>query len=79
LYKELKEERGRDYAKHLAEISEHFRNSPNQYLDPPWLGNPYFHAAHRSNLLRKDAEKGWGWYCNFGWEEPDDLPYVWPH
>lgn len=23
-------------------------------LAPPWLGDPAFHAAHRSNLLRKD-------------------------
>lgn len=41
---------------------------------PPWLGDEAFHASHRSNLLRKDAE----WYGQFGWQEPDDLPYVWP-
>ena len=41
---------------------------------PPWLGNEDFHAAHRSNLLRKNPE----WYGQFGWTEPDDLEYVWP-
>lgn len=41
---------------------------------PSWLGREDFHAAHRSNLLRKDA----GWYGQFGWAERDDLAYVWP-
>jgi hypothetical protein len=41
---------------------------------PPWLGDPAFHASHRSNLLRKDPVH----YGQFGWSEPSDLPYVWP-
>lgn len=41
---------------------------------PPWLGDHGFHAAHRSNLLRKAPQH----YAQFGWSEPDDLPYVWP-
>lgn len=41
---------------------------------PFWLGDPKFHAAHRSNLLRKKPEH----YSQFGWSEPDNLPYVWP-
>lgn len=41
---------------------------------PAWLGNPDFHASHRSNLLRKDRLH----YGQFGWVEPDFLPYVWP-
>jgi hypothetical protein len=41
---------------------------------PPWLGSRKFHASHRSNLLRKKPE----WYSQFGWKEPDDLPYFWP-
>lgn len=41
---------------------------------PSWLGRPEFHAAHRSNLLRKDAQ----WYRQFDWAESDDLPYLWP-
>jgi hypothetical protein len=41
---------------------------------PPWLGNEDFHAAHRSNLLRKDPIH----YGQFGWTEPNDLPYIWP-
>ena len=43
--------------------------------DPPfWVGMDAFHAAHRSNLLRKDPV----WYGKFGWTEPPDLEYVWP-
>lgn len=42
--------------------------------DPTWLGNEDFHRAHRSNLLRKDSV----WYGQFGWDVPDNLPYVWP-
>lgn len=41
---------------------------------PPWIDNESFHASHRSNLLRKLPE----WYGQFGWGEPNDLPYVWP-
>lgn len=41
---------------------------------PAWFGDAAFHASHRSNLLRKDAD----WYGRFGWAEPADLPYVWP-
>jgi len=41
---------------------------------PPWFGNEDFHASHRSNLLRKNAE----YYSKFRWSEPNDIPYVWP-
>lgn len=41
---------------------------------PPWLGDPEFHASHRSNLLRKDPTH----YGRFRWTEPPDLPYIWP-
>lgn len=41
---------------------------------PAWLGSRRFHASHRSNLLRKNPQ----WYSQFGWKEPDDLPYFWP-
>ncbi len=41
---------------------------------PLWIGDDAFHASHRSNLLRKDKK----YYSVFGWDEPDDLPYVWP-
>lgn len=41
---------------------------------PHWLGDKKFHESHRSNLLRKD----FNWYSQFGWWEPDNLPYVWP-
>lgn len=41
---------------------------------PPWVGCERFHAAHRSNLLRKNPE----WYGQYGWKESADLEYVWP-
>ena len=42
--------------------------------DPSWLGDPDFHARHRSNLLRKDE----GHYRQFFSQDPVDLDYVWP-
>jgi len=41
---------------------------------PSWFGDEKFHAAHRSNLLRKNYE----YYSQFGWTESDSLKYVWP-
>jgi hypothetical protein len=46
----------------------------NDIVHPPWLGDDNFHAAHRSNLLRKDATH----YSQFNWSESSDLEYVWP-
>ena len=43
-------------------------------VDPPWLGDPMFHASHRSNLLRKDP----AYYGKYNWEETAELPYFWP-
>lgn len=39
---------------------------------PPWFGDEQFHASHRSNLKRKDHVH----YAAF--DEPADLPYIWP-
>lgn len=41
---------------------------------PSWLGNPDFHVAHQSSLVRKDPEH----YGPIFPGIPDDLPYVWP-
>ena len=41
---------------------------------PLWLGNTELHASHRSNLLRKDKL----FYAQYGWNESEHLPYVWP-
>lgn len=41
---------------------------------PHWFRDERFFASHRSNLLRKNAE----WYGQFGWKEPNNLPYFWP-
>jgi len=46
----------------------------NAYHAPEWFGDINFHSSHRSNLLRKDKIH----YGQFGWKEPDDLPYFWP-
>ena len=40
---------------------------------PQWLGSNCFHAAHRSNLLRKDPH----FYGQYKWSEPLDLLYLW--
>lgn len=45
-----------------------------QPVMPPWLGDRAFHASHRANLLRKDAD----YYGRYGWTESPDLPYIWP-
>lgn len=42
--------------------------------DPYWLGASKVHKSHQSNLLRKDP----AYYGYYGWDVPDDLPYVWP-
>lgn len=56
-------------------LKEYLKPTSSQVLEyPPWLGNKDFHASHRSNLLRKDKK----WYGQFGWKEPDNLPYIWP-
>lgn len=44
-----------------------------QIVLPRLVGREGFHASHRSNLLRKNADH----YGQFGWRESDDLPYVW--
>lgn len=41
---------------------------------PSWMNNEGFFASHRSNLLRKNPD----YYSNFGWNEPNTLPYIWP-
>ena len=40
---------------------------------PQWFGRNCFHAAHRSNLLRKNPN----FYAQYNWSEPPDLPYLW--
>ena len=48
--------------------------TPDKIEYPPWLGDDDFHASHRSKLLFKKPEH----YGRLGWNEPDDLDYVWP-
>jgi len=62
--------RGRHYPHHIATFKKYLAKKQPQ---PAWLGGP-IHASHRSNLLRKDPEH----YGQFGWTEPNNLPYFWP-
>jgi hypothetical protein len=65
--------RNRGYKDSLLPYFEAFM--PGEIVKFPfWLGNLDFHAAHRSNLLRKNTS----WYAQFGWSESTDLPYIWP-
>lgn len=54
-----------------------FIDKATEYADnneePWWLGLNAFHKSHRSNLLRKDAG-----YYSMHFDEPHDLPYIWP-
>lgn len=49
-------------------------NIDKPFKYPWWFGDERFHASHRSNLLRKDPS----FYSQFGWKEPNTLPYWWP-
>lgn len=61
-------------AKKLDFLAEHVLPKLTNSGAPGWLGTPEFHAAHRSNLLRKNSP----WYGKLGWTEPSNLPYAWP-
>lgn len=58
----------------LPKISAFYAAFGSKIVYPNWLGDTKFHAAHRSNLLRKKPE----WYQRYGWTEKADLPYIWP-
>jgi hypothetical protein len=57
------------YRNSMKPLQIHF---PIEY--PPFIGDTNFHNSHKSNLLRKDPK----FYSQFGWNVPDNLPYVWP-
>lgn len=40
---------------------------------PPWLGDDALHRSHRSALVRKDPD-----FYGPLFDDPPDLPYVWP-
>jgi hypothetical protein len=66
-------ERGKDYPDTRAKIEVEMVKHQDTGK-PWWIGFEQFHASHRSNLLRKNPV----WYGQFGWTEPDNLPYYWP-
>jgi hypothetical protein len=55
-------------------IQTRFSGYESPIKTPPWVGNTRFHESHQSNLLRKDK----AFYSRYGWEVPDNLPYIWP-
>lgn len=69
-----KEVFGRGFNDYTQEVLEQALRVVPKGPMPHWLGQDEFHASHRSNLLRKDRR----YYSQFGWTEPDDLPYIWP-
>lgn len=77
----IREWTGRGYADtcldktrlHLREILEERNASEEEHL-PPWMGDPAFHRAHQSNLVRKDPDH----YREYFPDVPDNLEYIWP-
>jgi hypothetical protein len=53
----------------IMEFSNHFTNTTS----PDWITDD-FCKAHKSNLLRKN----FSFYCQYNWNIPTDLPYIWP-
>lgn len=49
-------------------------NGKKKLLHPHWLGKKIFHASHKSNLIRKDANHYGKYFKNISGE----LPYIWP-
>ena len=68
--------KGRGYVDNLGVEAQAALNSmiSKDVVYPWWLGYESFHAAHRSNLLRKDPV----FYGRYGWHESNDLEYLWP-
>jgi hypothetical protein len=64
--------RGRHYPHHYVTFQKYLDETPDTGM-PPITLRANFCAAMRSNLLRKNKE----YYGQFGWTEPDNLPYVW--
>ena len=60
--------------KFLREANKQLPKKVHLQFKPTWVGNRKFHAAHRSNLLRKDKK----FYSQYGWKEKADLEYIWP-
>jgi hypothetical protein len=69
-----REWRRRGYVDNLLPLFQALIDRSESFRRPPWLGDPAFHASHRSNLLRKDP----AWYGQFGWSEGPEMPYLWP-
>jgi len=58
----------------LGKIEQYRDHFPKEFNEPSWLGDPEFHASHRSNLLRKQPDH----YSKFGWTVSNNLEYKWP-
>lgn len=73
----IDEWRSRGYVDTMREIvlDELAPNFPlHTAKNPHWLGDPRFHIAHQSNLIRKNPTH----YQQFFPDIPPDIPYYWP-
>lgn len=66
--------KSRGYTDNMAQRFIKLNPASKRISMPWWLSDPAFHAAHRSNLLRKAPDH----YGRFEWKEKPDLPYIWP-
>lgn len=65
--------RGRDYPKWFDYFNERLDKSPDTGY-PSLIGNKDFHLSHMSNLIKKDPIY---YRQKFGFDIPDNLPYIW--
>lgn len=71
----IREWTSRGYTNNMPLIDTAQMQNNGMNSDAPWWNSSSeFHKSHKSNLLRKDPE----YYSQFGWDVPDDLPYMWP-
>lgn len=61
-------------ARGYVNTMQHLAIGQTWHATPSWWHDERVYASHRSNLLRKDAAH----YGQFGWREPNNLPYHWP-
>lgn len=56
-------------------IESYISKFPLDCARPKWLGSEEFHLSHQSKLVSKRP----AFYGKeFGWDIPDNLPYIWP-
>jgi len=61
-------------AEKALEGEEVFTDRGWPFTFPPWIGDPRFHASHKSKLMAKAPDH----YEKFHWAWEPGLPYFWP-